>query len=87
MHSRAVTAAITFNHTRSDSMKNTLLLTEEAEINRLMLKHVAFDEVAVRDGEAHAGCKCDRWGHPCPGCVNPETVSKAKSPVSSPVEQ
>jgi hypothetical protein len=19
--------------------------------------------------EAH-GCRCDRWGHPCPGCVN-----------------
>jgi hypothetical protein len=19
-------------------------------------------------GEAH-GCRCDRWGHPCPGCV------------------
>ena len=19
-------------------------------------------------GEAH-GCRCDRWGHPCPGCL------------------
>jgi len=51
-------------------MKSTLLLTDEAETNRLMLKDVAFDELAMRDSEAHAGCNCDRWGHPCPGCVN-----------------
>ena len=52
-------------------MKNTLLLTDEAETTRLMLKDVAFDELVVRDTEAHTGCNCDRWGHPCPGCVRP----------------
>ena len=51
-------------------MKATLLLTDEAETTRQMLKDVAFDELAVRDTEAQAGCNCDRWGHPCPGCVN-----------------
>src|SRR3954454_13270443 len=64
MHCRAVAAAIAFNCTRSHSMKTTLLLTDEAETTRLMLKDVAFDELPVRDTEAHAGCNCDRWGHP-----------------------
>ncbi len=30
-------------------MKNTLLLSDEAETTRLMLKYVAFDELLVRD--------------------------------------
>jgi hypothetical protein len=47
-------------------MKATLLLSDEAEKARLMLKDVAFDALRVRDTEAHAGCNCDRWGHPCP---------------------
>jgi len=50
-------------------MENTLLLTDEAETARLMLKNIAFAELPVRDPKAHAGCNCDRWGHPCPGCV------------------
>ena len=87
MHSRAAAAAIAFNCTRSDSMKTTLLLTDEAETNRLMLKDVAFDELPVRDTEAHAGCNCDRWGHPCLGCVDRYIIPKAKTPISSPVKQ
>src|SRR5204863_723919 len=42
-----VAAAIAFNCTRSHSMKTTLLLTDEAETTRLMLKDVAFDELPV----------------------------------------
>jgi hypothetical protein len=33
-----------------------------------MLNDVAFDPLRMRETEAHAGSKCDRWGHPCPGC-------------------
>jgi hypothetical protein len=62
-------------------MKNTLLLTNEAETTRLMLKDVAFDELPIRDTEAHAGCNCDRWGHPCPECVDRDIVPKAETPV------
>ena len=68
-------------------MKTTLLLTEELETTRLMLKDVAFDDLSVRHIEAHAGCNCDRWGHPCPRCVNRDVVPEAKTPVSSPVKQ
>ena len=62
-------------------MKTILLLTHEAETARLMLKNIAFDELPVRDAEAHAGCKCDRWGHPCPGCVNRDVVPEAETLV------
>ena len=85
MRSRAVATAIALSCTRSDSMKATLL-TEKTKTTRLMLKDVAFDELPVRDTGAHAGCKCDRWGHPCPGCVNHDIVPKTETPVSSPVE-
>jgi hypothetical protein len=62
-------------------MKTTLLLTDELEITRLMLNDVAFDQLPVRDTEAHAGWNCDRWGHPCPGCVDRDTQPKAETPV------
>jgi hypothetical protein len=66
-------------------MKTTLLLTNETETNRLMLKDVAFNELPVRDTEPHAGCNCDRWGHRRLGCVDRDIIPKAKTPVSSPV--
>ena len=59
-------------------MKSTLLLTDEAETNRLMLKDVAFDELPVRDTEAHAGCNCDRWGHPCLGSLERKKTNQRR---------
>src|SRR5262245_62792759 len=63
-----------FGATGSDPMKPTLLLGDETETTRLMLKDVASNEVPLRDTDAHAGCNCDRWGQPCPGCGYPHTV-------------
>jgi len=68
-------------------MKTTLLLTDETETARLMLKNIAFDKLPLRHAEAHAGCNCDRWGHPCPGCVNRDVVPEPETLVSSPVKQ
>jgi hypothetical protein len=68
-------------------MKPTLLLSDEPETTRLMLNDVEFDELPVRDFEPHAGCNCDRWGHPCPGCLNRDTASGAETTVSSSVTQ
>jgi hypothetical protein len=68
-------------------MKTTLLLTDEAETTRLMLKDIAFDDLPVRDPAAHESCNCDRWGHLCPACARPNSVPKAETPVSSPVKQ
>jgi hypothetical protein len=65
-------------------MQATLLLTNEAETARLMLKEVTF---SLCDIEARAGCTCDRWGHPCSGCVDRKIVPKSETPVSSAVKQ
>jgi hypothetical protein len=64
-------------------MKATLLLNDEPETARLMLKGVAFDPVKVRETEAVAGCNCDRWGHPCPSCDERGVQMKAQVPISS----
>ena len=67
-------------------MKSTLLLIDETTPNRLMLNDVAFDVLPPRASESYVGCNCDRWGHPCRGCVNPGTVSKPETSLSSPVK-
>jgi len=67
-------------------MKATLLLNDESETARLMLKDVAFDPVKVRETEAVAGRNCDRWGHPCPSCDERKVQMKAQVPISSPAK-
>ena len=79
----AAANAVVLRSTGRDSMKPTLLLSDEAETTKLMLQDVAVDELPVRYTEAHVGCNCDRWGHPCPRCVNPDIVPGAETPVSS----
>ena len=37
--------------------------------------------------KAKAGCNCDRWGHPCPGCVNGHAMAKAARPFSFPLDE
>ena len=68
-------------------MKPILLLNDEPETMRLMLEEVTFGGVAVRESEARAGCNCDRWGHPCAGCLERNEPKKADAPISSPVKQ
>jgi hypothetical protein len=70
---------------RSDSMKPTLLLNDEPEIVRLLLEEVTSHGMAVRENEARAGCNCDRWGHPCAGCLDRKKPKEAGAPISSPV--
>ena len=60
-------------------MENTLLLTNET--TRPMLNDIAFEELPVRDIEGHAGCNCDRWGHPCSGRVDSDFLLKAETSV------
>ncbi len=49
-------------------MKTILLLHDEATPTQL-LQNALPTKVPGRESEAVAGCNCDRWGHPCPGCV------------------
>jgi hypothetical protein len=46
---------------------------------RLMLKEVTSAGVAVRESEARAGCNCDRWGHPCAGCLDRKASESRRS--------
>jgi hypothetical protein len=50
-------------------MKTILLLHDEATQPTQLLQNALPTKVPVRESEAVAGCNCDRWGHPCPGCV------------------
>jgi hypothetical protein len=62
-------------------MKPTLLLNDEPVTVRLMLKEVTLGGVAVRESEPGTGCNCDRWGHPCPGCVERNIPTEADTPI------
>jgi hypothetical protein len=50
-------------------MKTILLLHDEATQPTQLLRNALPAKVPVRETEAVAGCNCDRWGHPCSGCV------------------
>ena len=68
-------------------MKTTFFLSDEPEAARLMLKEGVSGELEVRETEPRAGCNCDRWGHPCPGCVDHNILAKADIMISSKVKQ
>jgi hypothetical protein len=67
-------------------MKPTFLLSDEPETMRLMLQEVTSGDVAVPESEARAGCNCDRWGHPCPGCLEHNKPEEADAPISSAIK-
>jgi hypothetical protein len=59
-------------------MKRTLLLNDEPETVRLMLKELTSGGMAVRENEARAGCNCDRWGHPCAGYLDRKKLNESR---------
>jgi hypothetical protein len=65
-------------------MKPILLLSDEPETVRLMLKEVTSGGVAVRESEARAGCNCDRWGHPLLRGVSTRKKTKRKPTLRFP---
>jgi hypothetical protein len=64
-------------------MKTTLLLNDETKPTQLALQDLAPTKFILRETEAVAGCNCDRWGHPCPGCDERKVQPKAELPISS----
>ena len=67
-------------------MKPTLLLSDEPETVMLMLRNVTSGDVAVPESGARAGCNCDRWGHPCRGCLEHNKRERADAPISSAIK-
>ena len=50
-------------------MKTILLLHDEAKQPPQLFRNALPAKLPVRETEAVAGCNCDRWGHPCAGCL------------------
>jgi hypothetical protein len=64
------------------AMKTILLLQDEARRPLQLLQNAMPAKVPLRDTKAVAGCNSDRWGHPCPGCVERIVQPKAELPIS-----
>ncbi|HEY4271917.1 MAG TPA: hypothetical protein VGM65_07915 [Candidatus Udaeobacter sp.] len=65
-------------------MKTSLLLNDESRPANLMLQNIAPTKTTPRETEAVVGCNCDRWGHPCPNCVEQNVQPKAELRISLP---
>jgi hypothetical protein len=51
-------------------------------------RHVPIETVKeVDSGTKSRNCNCDRWGHPCPSCVEPKLQTQLVLPTSTPVKQ
>jgi hypothetical protein len=68
-------------------MKTTLLLNDESRPAKLMLQNVAPTNVTRRETLAVAGCNCDRWGHPCPSCIESTIQPMPELSISSPAKE
>jgi hypothetical protein len=68
-------------------MKTILLLNDKSGSGKPKLQNLAGTKVTARASEGSPGCNCDRWGHPCPGCVERNVQPNAALPVSTPAKQ
>jgi len=69
-------------------MKTILLLHDEARRPTRLLQNAVPARVPIREIETVARCNCDRWGHPCPGCVERVVVQpKPELPISMPTKK
>jgi len=69
-------------------MKTILLLHDEARRPTHLLQNAVPARVPIREIETVAGCNCDRWGHPFPGCVERVVVQpKPDLPISIPTKK
>jgi hypothetical protein len=50
-------------------MKTILLLHDETRQPTQLLRDALPAKIPVRETETIPSRSCDRWGHPCPGCV------------------
>jgi hypothetical protein len=64
-------------------MKPILLLTDEIGAGNPTLQDIAGIPVKVSQSAGAPGCNCDRWGHPCPDCVERNVQPDAELPISA----
>ena len=68
-------------------MKNILLLDDEAKGSTQLLQDAVSASAPIGEIETVAACKCDRWGHPCPGCVEHIAQPAPALPISMPTKK
>jgi len=64
-------------------MKTILLLDDETKRPTQLLEGAVTTKVPLPQPEGGAGCNCDRWGHPCPSCVEHSVQPDSKFPIST----
>ena len=51
-------------------------------------RHIPIAEETDADlRRSECSCNCDRWGHPCPKCVEPKIQQQLELPPSLPAKQ
>jgi hypothetical protein len=68
-------------------MKKILLLHDEAKHPAQLLRNTLPAKFLVGETEAVVGCNCDRWGHPCPSCVERIAQPAPEFPISMPAKE
>ena len=68
-------------------MKTILLLNDKSGSGKPRLQNFAGTKVTARPSEGSPGCNCDRWGHPCPDCVERNVQGNAELPISTRTKQ
>ena len=63
-------------------MKTILSLHDETTEPTKLLHNTVRAALQFRETKAVAGCNCDRWGHPCPGCHEPKVQPDAGRVIS-----
>jgi hypothetical protein len=68
-------------------MKTILLLHDEATESTQLLQDTVPTDGPFRETKVVAKRNCDRWGHPCAGCVEQVTKPKREFPSSMPTKK
>jgi hypothetical protein len=68
-------------------MTPSLLLNYETKQSRLLLQNARPTKASVRKTKSVAGCNCDRWGHPCPDCIQRNMRPKEDGAISLPLNE
>ena len=68
-------------------MKTILLLHDEARRPTDILQNAVRARAPIGEIETVAACNCDRWGHPCPGCVERIAQPAPELPISIPTKK
>ena len=68
-------------------MKTILLLHDEARRPTHLLQNAVPARAPIGEIKTVAACNCDRWGHPCPGCVERIAQPAPELPISMPTKK